>query len=290
MENEEEQEQEEVTVDERHHNNLTERDDGEYEEEDTQVVQDSARQQMTESEIKDERLGNVDKVYLMPKQVQNNNYMLEQSTSSHMKMAETHDKNLEIKHLESNKKYVKGRDLKNSLLSSNMEDNTLYDLDKDTVYSFFAEESEIRPRAQRRGKSGRTIDDVQASFIASRSPKEYKRKKSGWGNNARHQVEDEDSDDLAKTKTKLKYEKRINREQADMLKHMQAQIDMLTHKWSITENQLRNNGAIYSVMQPAGGFNQASMWHPTATNLTHNLTQRALNPNACYSVLGGAPQ
>ena len=27
---------------------------------------------------------------------------------------------------------------------------------------------------------------------------------------------------------------------------MQAQIDALTHKWSITEHQLRNNGAIYS--------------------------------------------
>lgn len=42
--------------------------------------------------------------------------------------------------------------LKNSLLSSNVHDNTLYDLDKDTVYSFFAEESEIRPRGVARNK------------------------------------------------------------------------------------------------------------------------------------------
>ena len=39
--------------------------------------------------------------------------------------------------------------MKNSLLSSNVQDNTLYDLDKDTVYSFFAEESEIIPRNKR---------------------------------------------------------------------------------------------------------------------------------------------
>lgn len=64
---------------------------------------------------------------------------------------------LEVKHLESGAT----RRLKNSLLSSNTQGgdaNTLYgdeydiegdDADKDTVYSFFAEESEIMPKAKR---------------------------------------------------------------------------------------------------------------------------------------------
>ena len=64
------------------------------------------------------------------------------------------DKHLEVEHLESNRAKGRhtatGRDLKNSLLSSGVQDNTLYDLDKDTVYSFFAEESEIMPRPNQR--------------------------------------------------------------------------------------------------------------------------------------------
>ena len=69
--------------------------------------------------------------------------------------------------------------MKNSLLSSAVQDNTLYDLDKDTVYSFFAEESEIRPRAKQQlfaGKEKRKSrkdkqDEEETSFIASQSPK-----------------------------------------------------------------------------------------------------------------------
>lgn len=49
--------------------------------------------------------------------------------------------------------------------------------------------------------------------------------------------EDDMADDaLAKTQRQLKVERRLNHEQADMLKKMQAQINALTYKWSITEN------------------------------------------------------
>lgn len=42
-------------------------------------------------------------------------------------------------------------------------------------------------------------------------------------------------DPLTQTKTQLKTERRINQAQADMLTKMQAQIDHLSQKWSITE-------------------------------------------------------
>ena len=97
-----------------------------------------------------------------------------------------------MKHLESNESETdRSRILKNSLLSSNAQESNLNDFDKDTVYSFFAEESEIIPRRQKRAgqrdhernnrhnfaKKTNTVDEEQTSFIASQSPKEYKRKK-----------------------------------------------------------------------------------------------------------------
>ena len=94
--------------------------------------------------------------------------------------------------------------MKNSLLSSAVQDNTLYDLDKDTVYSFFAEESEIRPRAKQQlfaGKEKRKSrkdkqDEEETSFIASQSPKNRVTR------NGQDQMREEDDiadDALAKT-------------------------------------------------------------------------------------------
>ena len=74
---------------------------------------------------------------------------------------------------------------------------------------------------------------MQTSFIASQSPKDYKRKPRNQ-NKANEKFEEDDI--LAKTKSQLKTERIRNREQSDELKRMQAQIDLLTHKWSITEN------------------------------------------------------
>ena len=99
------------------------------------------------------------------------------------------------------------------MLSSGVQDNTLYDLDKDTVYSFFAEESEIMPRPNQRKKEradrkAMNIIDGKTSFIASRSPKEYNKRHS----NAATGLPAEDSDEnngeiLAKTRSQLKTEK-----------------------------------------------------------------------------------
>ena len=189
---------------------------------------------MTESEILDDRLDQTDKVFLMPMQVKGQ-YPQQNKTQ-----------NLEVKHLESDVSESQGRILKNSLLSSNAQESNLNDFDKDTVYSFFAEESEIIPRRQKRAghrdleRNNRqnqakktNVDEEQTSFIASQSPKDYKRKPR---NQTQANEKFEEEDILAKTKTQLKTERIRNREQSDELKRMQAQIDILTHKWSITEN------------------------------------------------------
>lgn len=94
---------------------------------------------MTESEILDDRLDQTDKVFLMPMQFKGQNPQPNKT------------QNLEVKHLESDVSESRGRILKNSLLSSNAQESNLNDFDKDTVYSFFAEESEIIPRRQKRG-------------------------------------------------------------------------------------------------------------------------------------------
>ena len=100
----------------------------------------------------------------------------------------------------------------------------MYDLEKDTVYSFFAEESEIRPNRHRnqgqRQERGRIGDlDGQTSFIASHSPKENKHGRHGVAEASRFDQKDiEEEDVLAKTKTQLKNERKVNKEQADKLK------------------------------------------------------------------------
>ena len=168
IENEEEEEEEDVTIrgDLMTHHGIVR-------EEEYSLAEES-QQQMTESEFFDEKTNRDEKnkIYLMPKQVAPQKDREEQRRCSREEQIIQHtkpsyvDRNLELKHLEGKNQ----GNLKNSLLSSNVHDNTLYDLDKDTVYSFFAEESDIIPR---RGIQNRqNMRDGQTSFIASHSPKD----------------------------------------------------------------------------------------------------------------------
>ena len=135
---------------------------------------------MTESEFLEDKTRG--KVFLMPKQLTKaesrpqNCHIFDESREAQGAVELTaleKRKALEIRHLES-------KVMKNSLLSSDLQENLLQELDKDTVYSYFAEESEIRPRPKRSSRRWRDDEkkiEGQTSFIASRSPKENRRGK-----------------------------------------------------------------------------------------------------------------
>lgn len=128
------------------------------------------------------------------------------------------------------------RGLKGSLISE------VSSRDRDTVYSYFEQDE--------------TLDhERQGSSRVLRGSRRDLRKSL---RNTKH--------DLSRVKDLLKKERQVNREQVDLLKKMQAEIEALTQRWQMTEERLKSGEAMYNILSR------------TTSNLGGHLSRSPLAP------------